>query len=116
MVGEAELLRRAREVAASLDLGYMAASGEYDRGRPEGQNPFPEEAARFMAYAATDGGDDGWVHFYATPQQLAAAIAGLIGDEWGLHSVFGLETPDYARPVDVRAVICVAGARVEAAV
>src|SRR5688572_20791655 len=116
MVSEAELLRRAREVSASLDLGYMSASGEYDRGRPEGQNPFPEDVARFMVYATTDGGDDGWLHFYATPEQLAAAIAGLISDEWGLNAAFDLEAAEYARPIAVSAVIRVAGATVEAAV
>ena len=37
MTAQPELLRRAREVAGRLDLGYMSASGECDRGKPEGQ-------------------------------------------------------------------------------
>jgi flagellar biosynthesis protein FlhB len=44
-----------------------------------------------------------------------AAVAGLITDEWGLHSVFDLEAPDYVRPIAVSAVIRVAGASIEAA-
>ena len=116
MTAQSELLRRAREVAGRLDLGYMVASGEYDRGRPEGQNPFPEDVARFMVYDTTDGGDDGWAHFYATPQLLAAAVAGLMTDEWGPHSVFDLEAEEYAQPIPVSAVIRVSGASVEAAV
>jgi len=94
-IAEGELIQRAMHIAEDLNLGYMAASGEYDTSieitdDPKAQeNPWPE-IGRFMIFGMTDDYDDGWVYFCNTPAQVINRIQKMVGDEWGFCGLYDL--------------------------
>jgi hypothetical protein len=94
-----ELERRATEVGLLYDLSYMG-----EEWNPAAGIFGADDVKRFLIVSDTDGGDDQYINFCATADQVAGYFKHLLYDEFGLWEVHDLESDDYLTPlpIDVR--------------